>query len=352
MNRVVSFALSRRGLGHVSRLIAVHAALREMSWDSLFFVERQQRLISDYGFRQVVVPHDEHSLVGEQRSCDQNSSSPVSSLADLIAENCLTIHDTVLHDVVTYRPLYEWARRHARPQAFIYRDRKDRPDQLAWLATWAPAIDRVFLLGRLGHTTTHHGVTVEGVSDVIRQPLGAKSVWTGTTDSLRVAISAAGGGHRDAESFVDIALRGVAEFAGNTALKTSAFVVLGPNFAGRVSVPATTGINITMTAYLDPWHSLYQDTDLLVCQGGYNTVQELLHHRTPAVAVVGHRPHDDQQARLNSIADRTNLRIARPDPASIATQLSALLAAKRVVEAPGDPPDGAREIARRLAGRA
>jgi predicted glycosyltransferase len=247
--------------------------------------------------------------------------------------------------------VYDWARRHGRPQAFIVRDRKDRTDQVAWLAAWAPAVDTVFLLGHRGYTTTRHGVTIEGVSDVMRQPLDNKSVWTDTTHAIRVAISAAGGGHHDGENFVDVALRGVAMFAADTGRTASVFVVLGPNFAGRVSVPAMAGASVTVVGYLDPWHSLYQDTDLVICQAGYNTVQELLHYRTPAVSVPGARPYDDQHARLAGIPDVPYIRVAHPDPASIATQLAVVSAADRPVEAPNSPPDGAQEIANHLATR-
>ncbi|MEV0263786.1 hypothetical protein AB0I49_20935 [Streptomyces sp. NPDC050617] len=62
--RVVSFAWGRgrgRGLGHVSRLIAVHTELRSHGLDSLLLTERHQRLIDDHGLRQTVIPTDADS---------------------------------------------------------------------------------------------------------------------------------------------------------------------------------------------------------------------------------------------------------------------------------------------------
>ena len=81
MKRVVSFSLSERGLGHASRLVAVHMALRELGWDSLFLVERHQRLIADYGFRQVVVPHEEDDLISEPCTSKPSGTARLSDIA-------------------------------------------------------------------------------------------------------------------------------------------------------------------------------------------------------------------------------------------------------------------------------
>src|SRR3954447_6920129 len=109
LRRVVSFSLSERGIGHASRLVAVHSALREIGWRSLFFVERQQPLIADYGFDQIVMPPHGNSIVGEQPSSLSEGAERGARLADLIVANCTEPEDIVLHDVVVYRPLYEWA---------------------------------------------------------------------------------------------------------------------------------------------------------------------------------------------------------------------------------------------------
>lgn len=50
----VSFARGNQALGHASRLVAVHAALRERGWDSLFFTDQAHRLLADYGFEQII----------------------------------------------------------------------------------------------------------------------------------------------------------------------------------------------------------------------------------------------------------------------------------------------------------
>jgi predicted glycosyltransferase len=257
-------------------------------------------------------------------------------VATQIVETCAEPDDLILHDVVVYRPLYEWARKEGRRQAYISRARKDHDDPVRWLREIAPAITKVFPLG-----------TAE-VPDVIRQPLGSKSIWNDAGDVTRVAISAAGGGHADAETFLEAALAGVTSFARNAGRDVSIFVVLGPNFTGRVTLPPRIPGSVSVTHYLDPWHSLYQGTDLLVCQGGYNTVQELLHYGTAAVTVAGSRPYDDQSARLAAIVTQANIRIAQPDAASISGHLAALALSPRRGAVPASPPDGARYIAERL----
>jgi hypothetical protein len=332
----VSFSLSKRGVGHASRLIAVHGALRERGWRSLFLVERLQQMIADYGFDQVPVPEIVDGLVGERRTGIGDPGGRNGRLARMIVETCAEPEDVVLHDVVVYRPLYEWACARQRPQAYLGRARKDRTDPAAWLAAEAPGISTVFRLGR------------DGVPDVVRQPLGNKSIWSDCGGVTRIAVSAAGGGHDDAERFLDAALAGVADFARDTSRTVSVFVVLGPNFSGRVTVRAAISGNVSVTRYLDPWHSLYQGTDLLVCQGGYNTVQEVLRHGTRAVAVAGARPFDDQSARLAAVAGQALVRVAEPDPTSIAGHLSALVVTPHRPGTPAAAVDGARHIAEHL----
>src|SRR6266540_1706270 len=126
-NRVVSFAWNHQGLGHASRLVAVHSVLRDKGWASLFLVEHPQALIGAYDFPQVTMPKHQESLVGDTWwSARDDASGQSRELADTIVAACTAPDDVILHDVVIYRPLYDWAVRNGRSQLLIHRARKDR----------------------------------------------------------------------------------------------------------------------------------------------------------------------------------------------------------------------------------
>ncbi len=141
--RIVSFAWGLR-LGHVSRLIAVHRALRDFGWDSLFLVERAQRMIADYQLPQVVIPTDRNSLIAEPLSGVEGMENP--ALARLIINAVLSINDVVLHDVIVHQDLYEQAARVGCRQMLIHRFHKNRPEIAVWVAQHAPSIQHVFVL--------------------------------------------------------------------------------------------------------------------------------------------------------------------------------------------------------------
>jgi hypothetical protein len=346
--RVVSFALNHQGLGHASRLIAVHTALRERGWDSLFLVEHPQQLIRDHGFVQVSVPAYPDSMVGESPGTASGGDRGLAarSLAAIITSACVRPTDVVLHDVVVYRDLYDWVQRSGRCQLLIHRARVDRPDPAAWVAAQAPDIRRVYVLGDPGHRSIHNGIVVAGVSDVLRRPLHDRTIWRATDVGVRVSISAAGGGHGDAERFLGAALAGVRDFARNTGQEVSVFAISGPYFKGSVRVPPGMPGTVRVRGYLGPSYSIYRDTDLVVCHGGYNTVQELIHTGARAIAVPGSRLFDDQLARLEALAATADVIIADADPTSIAERLVELAARPARPPVVATPPTGAEEIAR------
>ena len=77
-------------------------------------------------------------------------------------------------------------------------------------------------------------------------------------------------------------------------------VVLGPNFAG--SFVAQPGM--TVVASEPDLIGLLARSDLVVSEGGYNTVSELSVVRTPAIFLPSQRGKDDQLERVNRLASR------------------------------------------------
>jgi predicted glycosyltransferase len=77
-------------------------------------------------------------------------------------------------------------------------------------------------------------------------------------------------------------------------------VVRGPNFGGDIE--ALPGM--TVVDFEAEMAELLAGADLVLAEGGYNTVNELRLARTPAVFVPGARAYDDQEERVAALAAR------------------------------------------------
>src|SRR3954452_12945847 len=77
-------------------------------------------------------------------------------------------------------------------------------------------------------------------------------------------------------------------------------VVRGPNFTGETDVLP----GMTVVDFESEMVDLLAGADLVLAEGGYNTVNELRLARTPAVFVPGARAYDDQEERVAALAAR------------------------------------------------
>ncbi|GAA3167432.1 MULTISPECIES: glycosyltransferase [Streptomyces] len=321
--RVVSFTWGR-GLGHVSRLIAVHTELRALGWDSLLLTERPQRLIEDYGFAQIVVPTDAGSLIGEPL----HGTGPAidHGIARALVAGALRPTDVILHDVTVQRELYHRATRLGCPQFLLHRFQRNRPDPAAWVARHTPAIGTVYLLGEKGRRASVQGVRLVGVDHMVRRLLGHRSPWPDGTRAMRIAVVAGGGGHPDAPGFLTAALHGIRTYARRHAPDgIDVLVLAGPHFDGAVGIPPGMPGPVRVTPYLDPTYDPYRHATAALTHAGYNTVQELARSRVPTVVVPGRRDFDDQRVHLRAAASRIHAAVTEADGQAIAGALADVL---------------------------
>lgn len=76
-------------------------------------------------------------------------------------------------------------------------------------------------------------------------------------------------------------------------------LIQGPNYAG--TVPALPGLRVIASE--PELVSLLALSDLVIAEGGYNTVNEILDTRTPALFLPSARGKDDQHARVRLLAE-------------------------------------------------
>ncbi len=314
MNKVVtSFAWNHEGLGHVSRLIGIHTVIRQRGLESLFFVEHHQQLIDDYQLPQVVVPSHPHSLVAEDwwigKSNGMDYPRARNLSASIVRDATRHMDCVIVHDVVVHRSLYDEAVAKGWSQSLVYRDRKDVDDPVAWIQINAPEINVLYWLGKPHIRQQFNDLQVVGVHDVVRPLLGENSIWSPEAmgpDCLRVVITAGGGGHPDAQQFLQNSIDAIAGFSEKCSKAMFLVVVTGPYFRGVIRIPKRFNATATVTPYLNPTLSQYIDTSLLISQGGYNTFNEARQYNQPVVIVPGNRMLDDQVARGMSAAKNSS----------------------------------------------
>ena len=129
-------------------------------------------------------------------------------------------------------------------------------------------------------------------------------------------------------------------------------VVLGPHFTGAPELPGATVLT-SHPALVD----LFAVADLVISEGGYNSVSELRLVRTPAVFLPGQRTYDDQAERVARLAERgTAVCLQGAPPEAVARQVTALvhdadrLAAMRARYADDDLRLGNRAAAEQVLG--
>jgi predicted glycosyltransferase len=164
---------------------------------------------------------------------------------------------------------------------------------------------------------------------IIRRPTtaGAERVRAryGAAGDAFLLVSTAGGG-----GFADTAAQLFATAAAahrRLAGRLDGFrhvVVRGPNFTGAIdALPGMTVVDFEAEMV-----DLLATADLVLAEGGYNTVNELRLARTPAVFVPGERAYDDQAERVAALAARGSAAIVDgASPARAGEEIAAVACA-------------------------
>jgi hypothetical protein len=347
---VASFAINQVGLGHTSRLVAAHDELRGRGLSSAFFVEHEKQMIEDYRFDQTVIPRF-RGVFRDQQEVTSRARDLARTIVELALEGTRPF---VLHDVFVHRALYDAAVDGGWPQALIYRARRDVEDPASWLRTIAPAVSVVFEIGKDGFVREDDDISVYGVDDVVRKPLGEMPLWGADPAELRIMITAGGGGRPDSEAFVNAAIAAADAVGRRCGCSVEARVVTGPFYRWDVRVPASSPVEFTVTGYVSPTHSLYWGTSVVVAQSGYNTFQELGRSGIPHVLVPsGEFGVDDQRRRAASRTEEADVQVVECDPVAIAKAIEHVIAAPRRNEWPTPAgAAGASQIAAAIASMA
>jgi hypothetical protein len=349
--KLAAFAWNHEGLGHVSRVCAIASAVRAASASTVethVYVEEWQHLLMEYRLPQIPLPRYRGQLLDDEWwDAGEGTLEPAvgQAAAETVITSTLAEGTVVLHDVVVHRVLHDVALARGLRQVLVARARKDRPDVAKWVASCAPGISDVVIPSDAFSEAQKHGVRVLRVPPIRRQLIETRSIWDGgAKGGVRVAILTGGGGHPDAEDFLNAAAAAVEQFAGSLTLGTvDVQMILGPLFRGCLDLSASSA-RIRIRPYVDARYSPYTDTDMVICQAGYNTVAEIVAANVRAVIVPGKRALDDQVARARRLQRSHIAVVERATAGEIARAVIQVLA--QPVETDGElMSDGAERVA-------
>jgi predicted glycosyltransferase len=299
----------RRGLGHVMRGLNVAREIRKVDPTAeCVFVSRGGAVRDVVGdeFRVVVVaPEDERpaALVGAER-----------------LDPHVVVHDTALPDDVRVGDA-----------APVYVMRRSLPERQREVMD-SPALRDVALIV-VPHTREDFGYDVPAdlvqrcrfVGPIARRPTSEGAVRAreryDAQGHFLVTSTVGGGGFREqAEAFLAVAAAVQVELGGRRP-DVRHVVVRGPNFTGTAAaLPGAREVTF------DPeLVELLAASDLVVAEGGYNTVLEVRLAQVPAVFLPSVRSWDDQEGRVREL-ERSGLArvLVEPSPAEAASVIAGL----------------------------
>lgn len=346
MSKALSFAWNHEGLGHVSRLVAIHHELRALGWKSLFLVEEHQEMLAEYGFAQVVIPRVPSVLLGDQWWSSDVADSDLDRL-NLAQRLIAWAFDDfkpqlVLHDVVVHSIVHEYAMARQVEQHLVLRARRDVLDPSAWLRANGMQV-RVVYQPEGSVTEVVDGVHFMATTPVVRPRLSNDSPWEANSMDWRCLITAGGGGHVGTGEFLSQALAGCALYLETHELMGQVLVIPGPFASERFTIPASSRMKVQVVPYLPATVDLFAHAERVICQGGYNTLNEALQHGVRPVVVAEPRALDDQSARTRLLGDQVIT--VRPQASAIEDALDRLASEVRWTVSQAAASDGAQQIA-------
>ena len=310
--RILFRCPGKRGLGHLVRGLNIAREVRalEPSADIRFYT------------RGAAAP----KLVGREFPCAVEAGSGALVEWDrLVAEQRpdVVVDDTLLRDEGGALPA--GARR-----AYVMRKSKDERHRAIVASPLLSEIDVVIV----PHTEAEFGHALPDAvvsrtvftGPIIRRPTDdgmrrARARYGAAASDFLLVSTAGGGGFADTAAELFTTAEAVHRRLTGRLAGLRHVVVRGPNFIGEIAQLH----GMTVVDFEAEMVELLAAADLVIAEGGYNTVNELRLARTPAVFIPGARPYDDQEDRVRALVQRGSAAIAPGgDPQQAAAQIAAI----------------------------
>jgi len=217
----------------------------------------------------------------------------------------------VVHDTMVWPPLFEAAERRSLRQAMVVRARRDMYDFLDHAGPARRCDLLVFPYDDAGFEELRRqlppGLPPAAVIGSVGRQSGAPPEVTrarlGVSAEVRLVLVTAGaGGFVDSPQFHALALAGLERALAADTAPHLVMLVLGPRYEGPL--PLARGLTTYVWRELSWLSDVISAADLVLCQAGHNTMNEVLSAGTPAILLPAPRFVDDQFARARQAALR------------------------------------------------
>jgi len=304
---------NRRGLGHLMRGLNIARAIRQLAptSDILFYARSTSA----------------ESLCGREfRAYVETDASGTSHWPELFRTFApdVVVYDTLLPSDPAQEPAAAGARR-----VYVMRKVKDEKQAAIFANPFLEHVDLVLIPhspAEFGHAlppALHARSTFVG--PIVRQPEAANQDRLRTRYGIQpgdfVLTSTVGGGGftEQAEAFF-AAVYALQQALHQRLPRLRHLVIQGPHF-GR-ALPSLPGL--TVVEFEPDLVDLLALSDLVLAEGGYNTVNEIRVARTPAVFLPSARNLDDQEERVRALEARGLAAVCTEgDAAALAEQVAA-----------------------------
>jgi predicted glycosyltransferase len=330
------------GLGHISRLLAIALAVRELDPQlRLPFIVggHAHGLVEGYGLPHLSLP-DSPYIDTNTRWSEWAPSEQHDVAVELATAMVRALHpDLIVFDCFPHHAMVEVALRYQLPVVFSLRKLKDMSFHFAAIRQHQSLVRAILI---------PHGPHECDVPDDLRSrtcftgpvtrpllpPGRARAHAAGAT---QLVITGGGGGYPGTVDFYNLALEASARLREKVpALER--VLVTGPLFHQWWDLRLVNDVRVLP---FDPQlSSRLAEADIVMCQGGYNTMAEIVTLGVPAICVPAERGADDQFARARELASPITKVYTGRDPRALSDMALALLHARStrphaVATAPG-----------------
>lgn len=299
------------GLGHLSRLIAIVEQLKSLSPIPVlpfFLSEADARLLDAYNLRYL-------PIFNRDKSSRQGWPYDVPTVYELLVDSIETIvckwnPKLILHDTHIWEPLVRVGTSIGAKQVAIIRN---TPKEGHFIAKNLSLLNKMDLLlfpqekNDLPQSDTASLIPrFEYVGSICRpSPIGFSSDLD-VSDATRILVTSGGGGISTTEAFL---IDTVAVLKDIQEPRVEITIVPGPLFTGELFFSNLQTVRVL--PFVENMRSLVMQHDIIICQGGYNTLTELSYTCRPVVCMPQNLQWDDQAERIEKFVARfSHFRVA------------------------------------------
>jgi len=285
------------GLGHVNRLTAIALAIRAREPDAILpFVlfGGGQSLLKTASLPYITLPHG--SLLLKKEGYTDWGTAIVSGAARSI------IHgwgpELIVFDTIPCLPFMATAAQMKVPMALCARSTKDTETYFDWVLEHESLLDLIIIPHEPGEIVVPDRLIsrVRFVGNIVRLPAPTSNR---ASSGGRQLVITGGDGYPRTVDFYNLALEAYARYRRKDP-HLECVLVAGPLFEEWWDLQVTDGVRVIPAE--PQMRELMTAADLVICQGGYNTVSEVSQLGLPSICVPGMRDLDDQFARARETA--------------------------------------------------